>query len=88
MVGSQTRQGGFDDMALGMLLRVSVHKSIGTAGRDRSCKDALALFTGPLARVLANTEGLYGPRSQSRSNSLGDALLTLLPSVAASVPGG
>lgn len=88
MVGGQTRQGGFDDMALGMFLRVSVHKSIGTASRNRSCKDALALFTGPLARVFANTEGLYSTCSQSRSNSLGNALLTLLPSVAASVASG
>lgn len=53
VVCSQTGQSGLNDMALRMLVRITVDQSIGSSGGDRGGKDPFSFGTGPFARILS-----------------------------------
>jgi hypothetical protein len=87
MVGRQPRKRGLDDVALGVLVRVTVDQPICTSGGNCSRENPFAFRAGPFTGFLANTEGLDSCRRQCSPGSLSHALLAFAATVTVSAAG-
>jgi hypothetical protein len=55
-VGSETTHDGFDDMTLGLFVRIAVEEAIHTTCSESSCCDALTFGTSPWAWFVAASD--------------------------------